>query len=144
MLFSDESYKTAEACRFCWMCRHVCPAVGVTGNETWTPHARGLLVSMEKRGMPFEESMAKAMYMCCLCDACATNCETGWKPSIYIREARTAAVAQGIARGSSDGVFSPCEAVTREQAAVMLCRRFRESVVFIEIDVFKRYAVKNL
>ncbi len=102
MLFSDESYKNAEACRFCWMCRHVCPVVGVTGNETWTPHARGLLISMEKRGMPFEESMAKAMYMCCLCDACATNCETGWKPSIYIREARTAAVAQGIAPAAVD------------------------------------------
>ena len=45
-MFSEKAYKNAEACRFCWMCRHLCPVQLVTGKETNTPRAKGLLVSM--------------------------------------------------------------------------------------------------
>ncbi len=95
-MFSNESCKNADACRYCWMCRHICPVAGSTGNEAWTPRARGLLVSMVERGTEFDASIAETMYKCSLCEACANDCVTGFKPSEYIREARTLAVANGF------------------------------------------------
>ena len=41
-MFSEKSKKNADACRFCWMCRHLCPVQLVTGKETNTPRAKGL------------------------------------------------------------------------------------------------------
>jgi Fe-S oxidoreductase len=41
--------------------------------------------------------MAADMYECCLCEACTTDCATGFEPPSYIREARTRAVVEGIA-----------------------------------------------
>ena len=61
-MFSKESARQAEACRFCWMCRHICPVAGSTGNEGWTPRARGLLVSLIERGVKYDADIAEAMY----------------------------------------------------------------------------------
>lgn len=96
-MFSNESSRQADACRFCWMCRHICPVAACTGNEGWTPRARGLMVSMIERGTEYITDIAEAMYHCSLCDACANDCATGFKPSLYIREARTLAVVNDIA-----------------------------------------------
>ena len=54
-MFSEKAKKNADACRFCWMCRHLCPVQLVTGKETNTPRAKGLQVSMIERGMPMEK-----------------------------------------------------------------------------------------
>ena len=96
-MFSIDSARQADACRFCWMCRHICPVGGATGNEGWTPRARGLMMSMIERGTEYDRDIAEAMYHCTLCDACANDCATGYKPSEFIREARTVAVAEDIA-----------------------------------------------
>lgn len=96
-MFSSESAKHADSCRFCWMCRHICPVAGSTGSEGWTPRARGLMVSMIERGTEYDDEIAATMYHCTLCDACANDCLTGWKPSIFIREARTLAIVNDIA-----------------------------------------------
>ena len=91
MMFSEKAKKQADACRFCWMCRYLCPVQLVTGRETNTPRAKGLQVSMIERGMPMEADCARTMYECLLCGACAADCATGYDPLIYIREARTQA-----------------------------------------------------
>lgn len=96
-MFSKESARHADACRFCWMCRHICPVAGSTGNEGWTPRARGLMVSMIERGTTYDADIAEVMYHCTLCDACANDCATGYKPSEFVREARTLAVVENIA-----------------------------------------------
>ena len=96
-MFSKDSARQADACRFCWMCRHICPVAGATGNEGWTPRARGLMISMIERGTAYDAEIAEAMYHCTLCDACANDCATGYKPSEFIREARTVAVVENIA-----------------------------------------------
>ena len=96
-MFSIDSARQADACRFCWMCRHICPVGGATGNEGWTPRARGLMMSMIERGTEYDGDIAESMYHCTLCDACANDCATGYKPSEFIREARTVAVAENIA-----------------------------------------------
>ena len=88
----------AEKCRFCWMCRHLCPVQHQTGREVNTPRAKGLLLSMVSRSaQPFDRDMAQAMYECLLCDACTNDCATGYQPPLFIREARTEAVVNELA-----------------------------------------------
>ena len=82
-MFSEKSKKNADACRFCWMCRHLCPVQLVTGKETNTPRAKGLLVSMITRGMKLEADTAETMYECMLCGACTNDCVTGFEPPVH-------------------------------------------------------------
>ena len=90
-MFSEKAKKNADACRFCWMCRHLCPVQLVTGKETNTPRAKGLQVSMLERGMEMDADCARTMYECLLCGACTNDCATGFDPLVFIREARTQA-----------------------------------------------------
>ncbi len=110
-MFSSQNAKQADMCRFCWMCRHICPVAGATGSEGWGPRARGLMVSMIERGTPYDAEIADAMYHCTMCDACANDCVTGWRPTDFIREARTLAVVNEIAP----------TAVTREIENILSC-----------------------
>lgn len=96
-MFSNNSVKQAEACRFCWMCRHICPVSNSCGDESWTPRVKGLLMSMIERGTPYDSDIADTMYHCTFCDACAHDCATGYKPSEFIREARTVAIVENLA-----------------------------------------------
>ena len=95
-MYSEKARKHADACRFCWMCRHLCPVELATGKETGTPRAKGLMVSMFERGYPMDADAAAMMYECMMCYACVNDCATGFEPPIYIREARTQAVLNGL------------------------------------------------
>jgi len=89
---------TADACRFCWMCRHICPIGNVTGQERNTARARGLSVSLAMRGtIGLEGDIADNMYECALCSACTEDCATGWDPVIFTRECRKEVVLSGKA-----------------------------------------------
>ncbi|MBR3978813.1 MAG: (Fe-S)-binding protein [Oscillospiraceae bacterium] len=97
-MVSQKALQHAEKCRFCWMCRHLCPVQHQTGKELNTPRAKGLLLSMLSKGTAeFDKDMAKAMYECMLCDACVNDCCTGYQPPLFIREARTEAVVNDLA-----------------------------------------------
>lgn len=97
-MMSQNALHHAEKCRFCWMCRHLCPVQHQTGREVNTPRAKGLLLSMADRGtQPFDRDAAQAMYECLLCDACTNDCATGYQPPLFIREARTEAVVNELA-----------------------------------------------
>ena len=97
-MISQNALHHAEKCRFCWMCRHLCPVQHQTGKELNTPRAKGLLLSMvNKKAQEFDKDMGQAMYECLLCDACTNDCATGYQPPLFIREARTEAVIHPIA-----------------------------------------------
>lgn len=97
-MISQNALHHAEKCRFCFMCRHLCPVQLQTGREINTPRAKGLVLSMVSKGTEaYDAAMAQTMYECLLCDACVNDCATGYQPPIYIREARTEAVANDIA-----------------------------------------------
>ena len=90
-MISQNALHHAEKCRFCFMCRHLCPVQLQTGREINTPRAKGLVLSMVNKGAEtYDQAMA-------LCDACVNDCATGYQPPIYIREARTEAVVNDIA-----------------------------------------------
>ena len=95
-MISQKAKIQADACRFCWMCRHLCPVGLQTGKEVNTPRAKGLLLSMVERGTAFDRDMAEVMYECLLCDACSNDCATGFEPPVFIREGRTAAVVEDV------------------------------------------------
>ncbi len=96
MLLSNKAKTISDACRFCWMCRHVCPVGLQTGKEVNNARAKGLLLSLTERGTEYDESMAEAMWECVLCSSCSNDCATGYEPPVFIREARTQAVIEGL------------------------------------------------
>ncbi len=95
-MISQNAKKHTEACRFCWMCRHLCPVGLKTGREINTPRAKALMLSMVERGVKFDKDMAQAVYECLLCGACTNDCATGFDPLIFIREARTMAAVDDL------------------------------------------------
>ena len=97
-MISQNALHHAEKCRFCFMCRHLCPVQLQTGKEINTPRAKGLLLSMHRKGTAeFDRDMARTMYECLTCDACVNDCATGYQPPLFIREARTEAVVNDLA-----------------------------------------------
>jgi len=96
-MLSEKSKKTVNACRFCCMCRHLCPLGLALGKELNNPRAKALLLSMIEKGSVQLPDVALDMYECCLCNACSENCETGYEPAVFIREIRSLLVAEGLA-----------------------------------------------
>ena len=97
MNISDKAKKHADSCRFCWMCRHVCPIGNADGQERNNARARALMVQYVVRGTLKLEDCADSMYECSLCGACTNNCKTGWDPKIFIQETKTQIVLEGKA-----------------------------------------------
>lgn len=88
MLISQKSKEIIDSCRFCWMCRHVCPIGNATGLERNTARARALSLSLVERGAePLSESVSN-VYECALCGACTKDCATGWDPVKFTQEVR--------------------------------------------------------
>jgi Fe-S oxidoreductase len=69
--------QTTENCRYCLMCRHVCPVGHVTRKETLTPHGWGLTIASQRRGMlEWDEETVDVLYSCADCGTCRANCVT--------------------------------------------------------------------
>lgn len=96
MLISKKSKQIIDSCRFCWMCRHICPIGNVTGQERNTARARALSLSMVERGMDLTPDIVKNVYECALCGACTKECATGWDPVAFTKEVRLEAAMNGL------------------------------------------------
>jgi len=96
MLMSDKNKTTIDACRFCWMCRHICPIGNVTGQERNNARGRALSLSMICRGMEYSRDMVENVYECALCGACTKDCVTGFDPVEFTKSARLEAVLEGL------------------------------------------------
>lgn len=96
MLISEKNKKTIDACRFCWMCRHICPIGNVTGQERNNARARALSISMVERGMELKEDTVANVYECALCGACTKECATGWDPVGFTKAVRLEAALDGV------------------------------------------------
>lgn len=97
MQVSQKSKETFDACRFCWMCHHICPIGNATGHERNTARARALSLSLvERGGLALDEEVSANLYECALCSGCAHDCITGWDPTKFTKEARLAAALEGV------------------------------------------------
>ena len=95
MLISQKSKEIIDSCRFCWMCRHICPIGNVTGQERNTARARMLALSLVERGAEPLSGVADNIYECSLCGACTKDCATGWDPVAAVKEVRTELAMNG-------------------------------------------------
>ncbi len=92
-----EYQQDIDACRFCFMCRHVCTTARVTSEEEMTPRVRGLMLSMILRGsLEYTNEIAESIYQCCLCEYCKEWCEGGWDLPAAVRAARFDIVGKGL------------------------------------------------
>ena len=89
---------TTENCRYCLMCRHVCPVAHVTRLETLTPHGWGLTISSIRRGqLAIDDSTVDAIYSCADCGTCRANCVTDQPLPSAIAAMRAEIAAEGKA-----------------------------------------------
>ncbi|MCC7010034.1 MAG: (Fe-S)-binding protein [Acidobacteria bacterium] len=90
--------RTTELCRYCWMCRHVCPVGRVTAQETHTPHAWALTIESVRRGqIAWTADSVDVLFACADCGLCQTHCVTGQPLPDAIVQARAEVVAAGDA-----------------------------------------------
>ena len=96
MMMSEKSKQHIDACRFCWMCRHICPIGNATGLERNTSRARALGLSLVNRGTYELKEVIDNVYECACCGACTKECVTGWDPVMFTEESRLQAAMDGV------------------------------------------------
>lgn len=95
MAMTEKSKLHVDSCRFCWMCRHICPIGNATGQERNNARARALALSLLNRDALKLEELIDNMYECATCGACTKECVTGWDPVMFIKEIRLTAALEG-------------------------------------------------
>jgi Fe-S oxidoreductase len=94
----DPVASTIDGCRYCWMCRQVCPVGHVTKRETLTPHGWALTIASVRRGtLGWNEETADVLYKCADCGMCRTHCVTDQPLPDAIAAARADIVRTGVA-----------------------------------------------
>ncbi len=94
----DNVIQTTENCRYCLMCRHVCPVGHVTKKETLTPHGWGLTIASINRGMlELDEESVTVLYSCADCGTCRADCVTDQPLPSAIAAMRGEIVGRGLA-----------------------------------------------
>ncbi len=97
MTLSDRA-PVYNLCRFCLMCRHVCPVGRTTKHESNTPHGWALLISSVDRGqMEWNTDSVATLYECAQCGLCYANCVTEQPLPSAIAAARAHVVSIGAA-----------------------------------------------
>ena len=96
MNISYNAKEITDNCRFCWMCRHVCPIGNATGHERNTARARAFAISMVLREATALSEVSDNIYECSLCGACTNNCVTGFDPKVFIQEVKTEIIMEGV------------------------------------------------
>ncbi|MEO5822946.1 MAG: (Fe-S)-binding protein [Vicinamibacteraceae bacterium] len=89
---------TTDGCRYCWMCRHVCPTGFATKQETHTPHGYALLIASTSRGVTtWDAETVDALYHCADCGCCESHCATHQPLPEAIVGARAGLASAGLA-----------------------------------------------
>ena len=96
MNITEKAKNIIDNCRFCWMCRHVCPIGNATGLERNTARARAMGASLVVRNATELKEIAENIYECTLCGACTNNCMTGFDPKVFIQELKTEIVLNDV------------------------------------------------
>jgi heterodisulfide reductase subunit C len=92
----NEHQSTIDACRFCFMCSHVCTLGVVSGKESDTPRGKGLILFKILRGhVEYSPELVETLYRCCLCGMCEAWCKAKCTPPAAVLAARADIVAQG-------------------------------------------------
>ena len=135
MNISEKARTHIDACRFCWMCRHICPIGNATGQERNTARARALGLSLVVRDAEKTEDIIDNIYECSLCGACVKECVTGWDPVMFIQEAKTDAVLAGVIPAYIEKMLEAKEKTGNVYGAV-LSKGFPEREIGAEVLLY--------
>lgn len=110
MLVSKKSKETIDSCRFCWMCRHICPIGNATGQERNNARARALSLSLVLRSAAeLTPGIVDNVYECALCGACTNDCATGWDPVAFTKDVRLQIALEGKTPGYIEKILDNIE-----------------------------------
>src|SRR2546430_15601625 len=88
--------ETTEGCRYCLMCRHVCPVTRVTHNEATSPHGWALEIASVRRGqLRWDAETVDLLYQRADCGLCQAVCGTDQPLPQAIVAARAQVVPAG-------------------------------------------------
>lgn len=97
----EDPIATTENCRYCLMCRHVCPVGHVSRLETLTPHGWALTIASVKRDLlQWKEETVGVLYKCADCGNCRAHCINDQPLPEAIVAAREQVVHQKLAPAS--------------------------------------------
>jgi len=89
---------TTDNCRYCLMCRHVCPVGLITAKETLTPHGWGLTIASVRRGLlEWDPNTVDVLYSCADCGTCRAHCVTDQPLPEAIAAARAEVASSDLA-----------------------------------------------
>jgi Fe-S oxidoreductase len=89
---------TTDRCRYCLMCRHICPVAHVTRNEATSPHGWALLIASVRRGLAaWNKETVSILYHCADCGSCRAHCVTDQPLPLAINASRAEVVEQQLA-----------------------------------------------
>lgn len=144
MIMSEKSKQHVDACRFCWMCHHICPIGNATGQERNTARARALGISLVNREAIDLSEIMDNIYECCTCGACVHDCVTGWDPVMFTKETRREAALEGklpeyimtlvsncLETGNAYGKTATCENLT---AAIKEHSAKKDTLLLLGVD----------
>ena len=128
MNMSEKCKAHVDACRFCWMCHHICPIGNATGHERSTPRARALGISMVNRGAIELEEIMDNIYECAGCGACVRECVTGWDPVMFTRETRLQAALEDKLPPYINTLVDNCLESGNAYGKTALCSKLTEAI----------------
>ena len=128
MNMSEKSKAHVDACRFCWMCHHICPIGNATGHERSTPRARALGISMVNRGAIELEEIMDNIYECAGCGACVRECVTGWDPVMFTKETRLQAALEDKLPSYINTMVDNCLECGNAYGKTALCDKLAEAI----------------
>lgn len=144
MMMSEKCKQHVDACRFCWMCHHICPIGNATGQERNTARARALGISLVNREAIDLSEIMDNIYECCTCGACVHDCVTGWDPVMFTKETRLQAALEGklpeyimtlvsncIETGNAYGKTVTCDCLTE---AIKAHSAKKDTLLFLGVD----------
>ena len=126
---TENSKKHVDSCRFCWMCRHICPIGNATGLERNTSRARALGLSLVNRGTFTLSEVIDNIYECACCGACTKECVTGWDPVMFTKEARLDGVLEGVLPEYINNLVDKCLETGNAYGAVEIDASLKATVV---------------
>jgi len=93
----EKTKEIIKACRYCLMCKHVCPSGSYSYFESDYTRGRALIMDRILEGKnDYTPDMIDALYNCFLCDSCHAHCEGGWELPSAIKLARYDITSRGF------------------------------------------------
>jgi Fe-S oxidoreductase len=94
----NKNIDVLKSCRFCPMCRHVCPSGSISNVESDFPRGRAMILfGIHKGRAQYDEDRAEALYNCFLCGCCWAHCESHYDLPKLIKASRVDMVNLGAA-----------------------------------------------